>query len=117
MSTRSLRRFTLTLAVTLTVALAAAQPAQAHGFLGYGLGFRYAPFYGPSAAPSLLVLNNQYFDFSVSGLEDLCKSQPGVCNATQLESLESLQRYRAAGWALEIIGVGVMLGGPLVEYG
>lgn len=111
------RSLGLPLALAASLVAGLGSTAHAHGVVGYGVGVGYSPAFGPDTTmPALLVLNNQYYDFSVSGVADLCKSQPAFCaSPTQQDFLSKLERNRAAGWVLELVGMGVMLGGPLLS--
>src|SRR6478672_5289645 len=102
--------------LSILLSLGAATPAMAHGTVGYGVGFGWGPAFVAPPQPSMMFVNNQYFDLSVSGIEDLCRAQPGLCDTPALQGdLASLQRERAVGYTLAFLGFGVAVGGPLIS--
>jgi hypothetical protein len=93
---------------------AVAAPAQAA--VSYGVGFGWGPAFIVPSEPSLFYVNHQYYDLSVSGLEDMCLAQPGLCDTPALRAiLLNLERESAAGSTLAMLGFGVAVGGPLIS--
>ncbi|HET6344178.1 MAG TPA: hypothetical protein VFH51_04555 [Myxococcota bacterium] len=93
-----------------------ALPSTARAHIGYGVGFGWGPAYVVPSEPSLFYVNHQYYDLSVSGLEDMCHAQPALCDTQGLkDSLLNLERERAVGYSLALAGFGVAVGGPLIS--
>lgn len=104
-------------ALIVAIGVCAASPAAAGVIIDY-VGFGWGP--GPvlPPPPNIMVANNQYFDLSVPGLEDLCEQQPSMCDKQkQVDALAKLERDRAIGWALTGVGFGIAVVGPLASIG
>lgn len=85
--------------------------AQPQGYgRGYGYGYGYG--YGNTTVviPSSLVVREQYYDFSVGGLVDLCAQQPDLCELpVQQDMLSTLKTERIVGWSLVGLGSVAMI--------
>lgn len=87
-------------------------PASAHA-----QGYWYWGWWGPPPPPPphLVTAGNQYYDFSPSGLDDLCRDQPALCAShVQQAMLASIDTHENIGWGLLLGGIGVGVGGAVV---
>ena len=102
------RIISLTAKLLLLCCVAALMPGTARAG-PYGYVRPYGPGYGYGQTtvviPSSLVVREQYYDFSVGGLSDLCAQQPDLCDLpVQKEMLSTLKTERIVGWSL--VGLG-----------
>ncbi len=84
---------------------AAAQP---YGYYGW-----WGP--PPPPQPRLISVNGQYYDFTASGLMQMCQAEPALCVSPRQQAMMSaIKRDETLGWTFALGGIGAGVAGAVV---